>query len=88
MKIKHFQGYGNVSAVRVHRTDDKAIVRVSGLHECGLAIMQGDKYRLASWLGKIGKFTEDQIASFSMQEYWDSGNKIDVCTYTVLLKSS
>jgi hypothetical protein len=86
MRIKHFQGYGNVSAIRTHCADNKIIIRVSGLHECGLVLPFGDKYWLTKWLGKVGKFTEEQVMSFTTQEHWDTENRIDVCEYTIRLK--
>jgi hypothetical protein len=86
MKIKHWQGYGSVSAVRIHRTSTEIIIRVSGLHECGLAVSTYDKYRLAEWLGKVGKFTHNQVESFTTDESWDSQNKIDTCIYNIKLK--
>jgi hypothetical protein len=86
MKIKHWQGYGSVSAVRTHSTTNQIVIRVSGLHECGLAVSTFDTYRLAEWLGRVGKFTHQQVESFTTKEEWDSTNKIDTCIYTIKLK--
>lgn len=49
MKIKHFQGYGSVSAIKKSRTitpDNKInlVIEVTGNHECG--IVREDVYDL------------------------------------------
>lgn len=86
MRIKHWQGYGSVSAIKVKQTPKEIIIRVSGLHEYGLDIGTWDKYRLVQWLGKVVKFTEEQVLSWTTDEQWDSDNKIDTCIYTIKLK--
>lgn len=57
MKIKHFQGYGSVTAKKKSRTvtpDNKIklIIEVTGNHECGL--VREDPYDLFNWL--VSKF--------------------------------
>jgi hypothetical protein len=86
MKIKHWQGYGSVSAVRIHSTSTEVSIRVSGLHECGLNIGPFDKYRLVEWLGKVGKFTHNQVDSYTVTDSWDSQSKLDICIYRIKLK--
>ena len=36
MKIKHWQGYGCVNAVRVKDKEHTLHIRVTGNHECGI----------------------------------------------------
>lgn len=52
MKIKHWQGYGCVTAKKVSKTVKngvtKLVVRVTGNHEWGL--VREDKYDLKRWL--------------------------------------
>lgn len=50
MKIKHWQGYGTVSAVRVQDKNCTLHVRVTGNHEWGLR--RDDIYTLHRWLVK------------------------------------
>ena len=55
MKIKHWQGYGIVNAVKVKRKDFTLCVKVSGNHEWGLR--RDDLYDLFNWLVK--RFDKD-----------------------------
>ena len=48
MKIKHWQGYGIVNAVRKKSKDYDLVVLVSGNHEWGLR--RDDEYDLFNWL--------------------------------------
>ena len=84
MRIKHWHGYGKVNVTTVVRTETLCVLRVSGNHERGLEINQGDKYTLAHWLGKRGKFTEDMVESYETNEEFLNGE--DVCTYIIHFK--
>lgn len=89
MKIKHFMGYGSVTATKVRKTDfinvfgeqmSKMIVRVKGEHECGLE--RNDTYDAFNWLLKrFDKSVESytQIVSFETKDYY-MGNE-EVCDY-------
>lgn len=48
MKIKHWQGYGTVSATRIKDKSCTLHVRVTGNHEWGLR--RDDLYDLYNWL--------------------------------------
>ena len=54
MKIKHWQGYGTVNAVKESRTVRDGVVtltiKVTGNHEWGL--VRDDEYDLINWLVK------------------------------------
>jgi len=50
MRIKHWQGYGTVSAVKVKDRSCTLHIRVSGNHEWGLE--REDMYDLYNWLVK------------------------------------
>ena len=50
MKIKHWQGYGTVSAQKIKDKNCTLHVRVTGNHEWGLALR--DTYDLFNWLVK------------------------------------
>ena len=50
MKIKHWQGYGTVSATRIKDKSCTLHVRVVGNHEWGL--VRRDTYDLFNWLVK------------------------------------
>lgn len=50
MRIKHWQGYGIVNAVKVKDKDFTLAVHVSGNHEWGLR--RDDTYDLFNWLVK------------------------------------
>ena len=70
-RIKHFEGYGCVSAEVVSRPktgkSGTLIIKVVGNHEYGLEIGSWNKNRLARWLGGrgLGKFTENDVISYS-----------------------
>ena len=50
MKIKHWQGYGTVSAQKVKDKNVTLHIRVTGNHECGIHL--DDTYNLYNWLVK------------------------------------
>lgn len=54
MKIKHWQGYGTVNAVKENRTvrngEVTLTIKVTGNHEWGL--VRDDEYDLINWLVK------------------------------------
>jgi hypothetical protein len=52
MKIKHFAGYGTVTAQKMDPQGAKLHIRVSGSHERGLAVPEWDTYLLFNWLVK------------------------------------
>lgn len=57
MRIKHFQGYGRVNAVKKYfHTDQRGIhhltVDVTGDHEWGLEFSFHDEYGVFNWLVK------------------------------------
>lgn len=52
MKIKHWQGYGTVTATKIKDNSCKLHVRVVGNHECGINCGEWDDYRLYNWLVK------------------------------------
>lgn len=91
MKIKHWQGYGTVTAKKISlekQENGHRIIRilVSGNHECGIEC--NDKYTLTNWLLK--RFDKDvkgipydyrNIISTSYKS--DVINKTDTCEYTI-----
>ena len=52
MRIKHWSGYGCVTAKKINDGAAKLHVRVSGYHECGLERGTWDTYTLYNWLVK------------------------------------
>lgn len=52
MKIKHFAGYGTVTARKIKNGSCTLHVRVEGNHECGLERDAWDTYGLYEWLVK------------------------------------
>jgi len=48
MKIKHWQGYGSVSAKLITKTPNEIVIEVTGEHEYGLATDDG--YTAKIWL--------------------------------------
>lgn len=50
MKIKHFAGYGTVTAQKIKDSGCTLHIRVSGNHEWGL--VRNDEYDLFNWLVK------------------------------------
>ena len=92
MKIKHWQGYGTVTAKKVSlekQENGPRVIRilVSGNHECGIEC--NDNYTLTNWLLK--RFDKDakesptfdyrNIISASYES--DVINKTDTCEYTI-----
>ena len=93
MKIKHWQGYGSVNAVKTSRIADKGIVtlkiHVSGNHECGLE--RTDAYDVANWLVK--KFDKTfqnyrNIISISTESGYDMHEDMDTCDYTICYRET
>ena len=64
MKIKHWQGYGTVNAVKKKDKDFALVVTVSGNHEWGLR--RDDMYDLFNWLVK--KF-DKSVADLPYSEF-------------------
>lgn len=48
MKLKHWQGYGSVNAVKVEDKPTEVTILVTGLHEYGLVLE--DVYDAKKWL--------------------------------------
>ena len=93
MRIKHWQGYGTVNAVRkktVENGEDKIMtILVSGNHEYGLN--RNDKYDVFNWLlRKFDKTVSDYrcIRNVNTEEGWDNTNHCDTCLYTIEYKAS
>jgi hypothetical protein len=79
MKIKHWQGYGNVDASIILRARlrnqngqiVKAIkVRITGTHECGFQ-MNSDKTYIHRWLKRLTKIEEEDIDYITYTEGQD-----------------
>lgn len=99
MRIKHWQGYGSVNA-KVKRkssthsaqgvTNRYVVIEVRGNHEYGLEVYK-DNYTVAKWLGKVGKFTPEELVSYTSYSYYarDNAKGIDeeCCEYTIILKN-
>lgn len=61
MKIKHWQGYGTVSAQKIKDPSCTLHIRVTGNHEWGLR--RDDEYDLCNWLvKKFDKTVTDTIS--------------------------
>jgi len=102
MKIKHWQGYGCVNASIIFRAklrnkNNKIVkgikIRVTGNHEYGLKMdMNTGHYWIVRWLGKLGKFTEQEIDYVICEEgiVYNEIKKIDedYCIYTIFLKEN
>ena len=89
MKIKHWQGYGCVTANKISKTVKNGIctlrIHVEGNHECGL--VRDDLYDLSRWLIKRfdKSFTDCRsIISMSYDDGYKRSNGLDVeyCDYT------
>ena len=85
MKIKHFQGYGSVTANKISKTVKDGIctlkIHVEGNHEYGL--FRDDLYDLSRWLIKrFDKAFTDYRSIISMT--YDDGykNGTEYCDYT------
>ncbi len=84
MKIKHWQGYGTVTAQKIKDTGCTLHIRVSGNHEWGLR--RDDEYDLFNWL--VRKF-DKTITNYlewhrrrpiiEIREGWNT--ETDVCDY-------
>lgn len=48
MKLKHWQGYGTVNAVKIEDTPSSVVIEVTGAHEYGL--VREDMYDVKHWL--------------------------------------
>lgn len=89
MKIKHWQGYGTVTATKKSKKTDKAtglttlVIHVEGNHEYG--IERNDAYDVSNWL--IKRFDKNfkgyrTVKSLSLNSRIENG--VDVCEYTVV----
>ena len=85
VKRKHWQGYGSVNMTLISRTNKEVYIKVKGNHECGLSFPFYDIYRLTQWMGKLGKFTQEQVSSYESSEVTPVLG-IDTCIYVVQLK--
>ena len=93
MRIKHWQGYGTLNAVRTNTTtngDNKIMtIMVSGNHEYGLACT--DKYNIFNWLlRKFDKTASDYrcIEHVKITSDYDHDHKCDTCCYVIEYKAS
>lgn len=95
-RIKHFQGYGYVEAEVISKPKagkrGTLLIKVVGNHEYGLEIDSYDTYRLDKWLGKLGKFTEKDVVSFSCNSTYIANREKNIteenCLYTIELKGN
>lgn len=92
MKLKHWQGYGTVTATRTMKRADKStglttmVIRVEGNHECGLE--RRDVYDVSQWL--IRRFDKDFLGYKTVRSMTldsDIVNGVDVCEYTVVYET-
>lgn len=93
MRKKHWQGYGVLDIKKIKDTKKDGIrnieIRVRGNHEYGLELPYNDKYTLAQWLGSVGKFTYDEVISYTngAEEYeLIDGLSTGVCYYNIKAK--
>ena len=89
MKIKHFAGYGSVTATKVSKTkadgNTKMVIRVKGNHERG--IDRNDLYDAVNWLlKKFDKSVDNwmDVKDFFINDYYITEGNLDVevCDYT------
>ena len=89
MKIKHFQGYGTVTANKISRTVKDGIctlkIHVEGNHECGL--VRKDLFDLSRWLIKRFDRSFTDYRSIIGMDYDDGykskdGLDVEYCDYT------
>ena len=89
MKIKHFAGYGSVTAKKVSKTSvgdkTKLVIEVKGNHEWGL--VRNDIYDVRRWLfekfEKNFKGNDYEISMTIHDDYVRDGNTIvETATYT------
>ena len=97
MKIKHWQGYGSVTAKKVSKTTGKneydrkytkLVVEVKGMHEWGLEMK--DPYGVFHWLVKrfdktaVDYFAYSEVNVKTEDDYVrEGGLDIEVCKYTI-----
>ena len=91
MKIKHFQGYGSVTATKlsnrkINDTTKRLIIKVSGNHEWGL--YRNDRYDVYNWLVK--RFAKDcpsyrNIVQMIVHSDYERINDrdVEVCIYSI-----
>ena len=92
MKIKHWQGYGHVNAVRKNTSYEDGLkimtIVVSGNHEYG--ICRNDKYNVFNWLlRRFDKNVTDYRCIQRVDTFlgYDSANKCDICAYKIAYRS-
>ena len=90
MKIKHWQGYGTVTARKIPDKTCTLHVQVVGNHEWGLNCGEWDEYRLYNWLVKrfdrnVAPYAEWRISADHVRivesETKVNGLDTDVCDY-------
>ena len=88
MKIKHWQGYGSVSATKVPDKNCTLHIRVVGNHEWGLE--RNDVYDLFNWLVKRFDRTQTSFTEWNnklIDARYQSGSVVingldtDTCDY-------
>lgn len=89
MKIKHWQGYGTVDAVKAYRYVKDGYVymsiNVTGDHEWGLVC--DDEYDLKNWLIKrFDKNFKDQKIQYSFESGDDPYSDNECCVYYFVYK--
>lgn len=89
MKIKHWQGYGCVSAKKLSVSDNNNIrtlkIRVEGNHEYG--IETDDEYRIAHWLverfDKKFEYSPRAISYIKTTPGYADDGKTERCDYEI-----
>ena len=94
MRIKHWQGYGQVTAEKVYSTnvggENVIVIKVSGNHEWGLH--RDDRYDVARWL--LSKFVKEfrsgeknymDITQMILEDSFEKSESgyTEVCTYHI-----
>lgn len=86
MKIKHFAGYGSVTATKLSCKDTNGtrnlIVKVQGNHEYGL--VRQSTYDLLKWLVKrFDKKIPDDFRDYMLEYTYQTGyeNGVEYCIY-------
>ena len=88
MKIKHWQGYGTVTAQKVKDNTCTLHIKVTGNHEWGL--VRSDVYDLFNWLVKRFDMTQTDFIKWKRNLnnlYFEEGSTIidghcvDTCDY-------
>ena len=74
MKLKHWQGYGSVNAVKVEDTQSSVVIEVTGAHEYGLVLE--NMYDVKRWLldrlaRKYSAIPYSYLDLFVYDESWD-----------------